>query len=1035
MSLRRKLLAAAVAAGALVGSSGAAIAQDPTQAPPAQPAPAPSSPGTAASPPSPGTVQPNVPTPGPAVNPSQIPPSTQPGEAVQPPGAEVVQPPAEETVAAPAVGKRGGKQFGEEIVVTGSRIRRKDLTTPAPVAVLSKEQIQSSGKVSLGEFLQSLPEQGNAYNTSVNNSGSGATRVDLRGLGNPQRTLVLLNGRRMISSGTGSVTGNGVDLNTIPIAAVERIEVLKDGASTVYGSDAIGGVVNVITRKSFDGLEANAYEGISTHKDGNTVDLNATLGTTSDKGSFMFSGGFFDQQSVMAGDRTWSATQTDYDWNGNVTQIGSSRVPNGRILSPNLPGLPPASSYTYDGTLPGCSKDAFGKPTTACFRPFRSGSLPPGGDLYNFQPSNYDVTPNRRVNLFSTGELKLSESVPVKAFFESSFTHRESAYQLAPEPLIIGAGGLEVTISKDNYYNPFGQDFTQYTKRTVEFGPRHQSQTADTFRVVGGLNGQLPFGWSWDAALIYGRTDWTNINSGNIWKSRLQNAVGPTHFDATGKIACGTAAAPIANCTPLNLFGGAGSADPNAVKYLGITTVSSVTNELTSVQLNSAGELPFTLLADRPLALAVGYEFRFEQGSDTPDAITAGGEDSNGTRAATGGQFHTNEVYAELSIPIINHVPWVENLEATASARIFHYNTFGTDWTYKFGGRYTPIPDVTFRGTYSTAYRAPSIADLYTGAFDNFPTASDPCSKTTPGSQLDKNCVAQGVPSGGSGQTDTQLRVTNGGNSHLKPETAKTYTAGVVIEPSMVKNLSFTVDYYHIDITNLINTLGAPFILNQCYPSAGQAPNQQLCNLIARDNDHFITRITDLNTNVGGLKTAGFDFAGRYSVPTESYGRFGFGVDATVLQFYDVIQPDGTVIHGRGNFDVGQLYGGIQGVYPTVKGIGSVVWGLGPFGAGGTWHYIGNIKQCAASDGTSTGGVCYNNPLHMERDVGAYSTFDLFASYAFKSTAGTTNVAVGVNNLFDAAPRTIYGALEPNSDPTAYDFMGRFVYIRLGQRL
>src|ERR1700674_2415269 len=235
MSFRRKILTAAVITCALAGAPGVVLAQDPNQTPPAQPAPAPTDPNsTPVSPPSSDTVQPNAPAPSPAVNPSDV--------AAPAPG----QPTAvEETVGAPGAGRRGGKQFGEEIVVTGSRIRRKDLTTPAPVAVLSKEQIQSSGKVSLGDFLQSLPEQGNALNTNVNNGGSGASRVDLRGLGN-QRTLVLLNGRRMVGTGTGAVTGSGVDLNTIPIAVVERIEVLKDGASSVYGSDAISGVVNVI---------------------------------------------------------------------------------------------------------------------------------------------------------------------------------------------------------------------------------------------------------------------------------------------------------------------------------------------------------------------------------------------------------------------------------------------------------------------------------------------------------------------------------------------------------------------------------------------------------------------------------------------------------------------------------------------------------------------------------------------------------------------------------------------------------------------
>jgi iron complex outermembrane recepter protein len=1027
MASRNKLLALAVTLVAVVGVSGRALAQDqqPTTAQPAAPG---ANPAETATPP-PAVPDVPVPTPAPAEQPATIAPSDQPGETV-------------------TAGK-GGKNFTEEIVVTGSRIRRKDLTTPAPVAVLNREQIQASGRVSLGEFLQTLPEQGNALNTAVNNGGSGATRVDLRGLGN-QRTLVLINGRRMVGVGTGLDSGTGADLNAIPIAAVERIEVLKDGASAVYGSDAIAGVVNVITKRAYSGVEATAYSGLSSHGDGFTNDLNVTAGSTGDIGSFMFSAGFYDQQKVGAFDREWSKFQLDYDYTtGQVTRIGSSRVPGGRIIGrggaagnstwQGVLANNPGGSFTYDKTLPGCTPTG---DQTACWRNFNANAVAGtagGGDLYNFQPPNYDVTPGRRLSLFSSGEAKLSDAVPVKAFFEGTYTNRNSSYALAEEPLIIGTGGLDVTVSAQNGYNPFGRDFTQVTRRLVEFGPRQQSQAVDTFRVVGGLNGLLPFGWTWETSLNYGRTDWTDVNRGNIFKSRLQNAVGPTYVDKSGVLQCGTAplsdgSVPIPGCVPLDLFHGAGSMTPAMAGYLSFSGVSRIANQLTSAQVNTAGELPVSLLASRPVGLALGYEYRFEQGVDTPDSLTALGESSGNNRQATGGHFWSNEGYGELSVPIADHMPLVENLEATAALRIVDYNTFGTNTSYKFGARYSPIRDITFRGTYSTAFRAPNITELFLGASDNFPSVQDPCANlagATPA--LQAACAAAGVPAGGTGSTETQLRTKNGGNPNLKPETAKTWTVGTVIEPQMVKGLSFTVDYYWIEIKDAISTAGAGFILSQCYPNAGQ-PNPAYCALVHRDATGNVTNIDDLNLNVGGTNTAGVDFSARYQMPTPGFGRFGFGFDGTWMQYYNVTQPGGKVLNMKGNFDQGVLLGGLQGVYPAFKGLASAVWGLGGLGAGASVKYTGKIRQCSDSSGT-TSGTCFDNTTGLSRDVGDYATMDAFVGYNFKTPAGTTSFTVGVNNVFDAAPRTIYGALEPNSDPTAYDFMGRFFYVRLGQRI
>ena len=971
----------------------------------------------------------------------QPPPATPP----QPPPAEATQPPAEpaaEAVPAAEEGapKKGRRAGEEEIVVTGSRIRRKDLTTPAPITVINRETVQASGKVTIGDFLQALPEQASAVNTQQNNGGSGATRIDLRGLQNTGRTLVLINGRRLVNTGTGGQSGVGPDLNTVPTAAVERIEILKDGASAVYGSDAIAGVVNIITRKTYNGVEANVYAGTSTHGDGTVFDINSTAGVSGDLGSLLFSAGYYNQNPVFAGDRDFSRYQQQLDYAGmTVTNVGSSRAPNGRVTGSgtggnalwqslaNRYGCNPATnptagncSFTYDPSV----QDSW--------RPFRATGIPPDGDFYNFQPVNYDVTPSRRISLWTAGNVKISDWV--RAFVEGSFVNRISQLQLAPEPLIIGAGGAAVTISAANPYNPFGKDFMTYSKRLVEFGPRTYNQYVDTFRVVGGLQGNIET-WSWDVSLNYGLTDYTEVDRGHITTSRLQNAVGPGFIDAGGVARCGTPGNPIAGCVPFDLFHGTGQAGggitQDQINYLSFPLVARISNELVAAQANFGGELPFHLLSERPVGLAVGYEYRFEHGADIPDPVSAAGESTGNNRSETGGHFFSNEGYAELSIPIVSGVTAAENVEATAAVRVFNYNTSGTDATYKFGGRWSIIRDVTLRGTFSTAFRAPSVTELFQGATDNFPTVRDPCANLAGASAtVIANCTAQGVPPGGTGVTgESQLRTRNSGNTSLQPETAKIWTAGVVLEPRYVRGLSVVVDYYHISIDEAIQTLGASYILNSCYNNSNAAN----CAKIHRSAvDSTIDRIDDFLVNIGHVETAGVDLGIRYNLPS-AYGRFLFAFDGTWLAFYDVTQPDGTVVHGRGNFDVGILNGGIGGVYPAFKALTGVSWNFKEWGAGVTERFIGSFKECAASDNTSSGGACFTNPSY-NRSISPYFQTDIFLSYDLKSPVGSTTIGAGIRNLFNSPPPKIYSAFTPVSDATAYDFMGRFFYGRLTQK-
>ncbi len=865
----------------------------------------------------------------------------------------------------------------------------------------------------------------------------------------------------MVPGGTGANTS--VDLNSIPTAAIERIEVLKDGASAVYGSDAIAGVVNIITRKNYRQTDVAAYTGMSQRGDGTLYDFSVTTGTGGDRGNITFSAGYSNQQPTWAGDRDWSRIPRAFNAKtGENQSTGSGTIPQGRVVfstdDANIPILPTGGTPTpvFTGlTALNPKTSAFIKCTAAevaaesaapnskviandtndsCrqfgWRRFVGGRITEfGGDLYNFQPQNYLVTPQQRFSLYSAGDTRIGSFA--RGFFEATYVNRQSDQKLAPEPLLTDVEG--VAVAANNPFNPFGvpldpNDGVGVRRRLLEFGNRTFNQDIDTFRVVGGLDGTLsddfgPLqGWFWEAAVNYGRVQGVEVKHGNLYIPNLASALGsPAGVDGSGRQLCSAAGGTPVPC--LDLFGGAERPmTQDQITQLTFTGTQRGVNQLAGVNINTSGEL-IRLFGDRPLGLALGYEFRTMKGSQIPDPITVAGLTTGNKGEITQGSYYVNEGYGELSIPILANMPGVQNLEAVFAARVFKYSTFGTDWTYKFGGRYTPVRDVTVRGTYSTAFRAPSISDLFFGQSDNFPNVSDPCAGGTPAA----NC-----PAVTDDQTQHRSRV--GGNPALKPETAKTFTLGLVLEPTMIKNFTITVDYYNISVENSISTIGANVILAGCYPSGGGTPNQAYCNLITRDPvSHRITNISDLNQNVGKDETDGIDLAVRYAYPSE-YGRFGFVFDGTWLHKFDRTLADRSILGGRGTFDVQNVGAGTGGVFPAFKFNSGVTWSLAGFGAGVNSRFIGAFHECGTATGNFNGtSVCSGSggTPQFQRLVPAYVTVDVFASYTLRSSAGRTTLGAGVNNVGDHKPEVIYNGFTAASDPTAYDFMGRFGYVRM----
>jgi iron complex outermembrane recepter protein len=970
------------------------------------------------------------PSPGaPAPAPAPSPPATTPDE----PAPEVPSTPTdEEAGAAPtqpevtgakpadtltdedllrAIAEEEEAKEPEVIVITGSVIERKELTTTAPVSVLDREDLQGAGLTTVGDIIQNLPSQSNAINAQVNNGGDGATRVSLRGLGSA-RTLTLLNGRRIVPGGTGADAS--VDLNSIPLAMIERIEVLKDGASAVYGSDAIGGVVNVITRSDFEGSEAAVYTGTSERGDGLAYDVSLVTGRKNDKGSIVFSAGFQQQGSVMAGDRGFSAYDRNYNYEDGTDSIGgSTSTPFGRVNADSIDadgdGVPDGG---YD--LCGTDEQYCTRNPDGTWRPFTND------DFYNYQPENYLYTPSQRYNIFSTGTYELGHGV--EAFFEASYLNRTSDQRLAPEPFVSFA-----PISADSIHNPLGVTIYGYNRRLSEFGPRRALQDIDTFRFVGGLTGkftedeerELLSSWKWELSYNFGRTQAQQTNEGNLIVSRLANALGDSYVDANGVAHCGTEGNEIAGCVPMNILGNGGITQAMR-DYVTYTGVSGGYNEQRTMLATAHGQLVKTPWGG-DISLAVGGDYRDEGGGFTPDPLTSTGDTTGNAQAPTDGSYNVIEGFAEISAVPVAGKKFAKWVELNAAARGFRYNTFGSGLTWKAGGLFRTVGGLAVRGTYSTAFRAPSVAELYQGSSEGFPAAEDPCDTSPPSADgetitlephVAERCAAQGVAADAVFGT-SQQRAIFGGNPGLEAETAKTLTAGLVLEPPAVKGLSLTLDYFNIDISDAIQSKGASLILTNCY----ERGIEEDCNRIHRDplQSNAIDYIDDPSSNVGGTATRGIDFAVAYAHHAGEH-NFRHQFEGSYLLSME-LDNSLQILEGKGNYDLG--------AFPSLKTNFTSTWSHKGYGAGVNVRYIGGFDECKESD--CNGGA-------PSRDVPVNVTADLFGSLSFKGTAGITTLALGINNLTDQDPSLIYSGFAADSDASTYDYMGRFYYMRLSQR-
>ncbi len=962
----------------------------------------------------------------------------------------------------------------DRIEVTGSRIKRTDFETANPVLTVDRDMIERSGVTSLGDLLQDLPVAGSALGTAFNNGGTGAVEIDLRNLGS-QRVLVLVNGRRWVN-GLRSLSTSSVDLTTIPVSIIERIDVLKDGASTTYGSDAIAGVINIITRKDFDGLELRGQiGGFLSEGDGLRENLNISWGSVIGKTSVFLDLNYANDEEVFAGDREISKVPLF----GTGNTRGSLGTPQGTFVwVPNPtatdPGLLANECDRLDvafGTVNGTTGDTLGvslipdsigsNPTLGqlplCWLTLRDGAtgtsqsdfrrqLPE--DAYNYAPINYLITPNERSSAFAmiNQPLAFGMNFPAAALYN----RRVSRQVLAEMPLFTGdllfPPFSTIYIAEDQAFNPFNQDmgradpnseligFGAVLRRMVEQGVRDFNQTVDTARVGFGLTGEfdtLGRFVSWEFGGAWGKSENEAVDFGLIDLDHARLALGP---------AADCAADP--DCVPLNMFGGqgpdgTGSITQDQLDYIIYVDESSQEQEMQNVYLNFSTEL--LEMPAGPLGVALGFEWRNEDYLSVPSPFVQAGRSSTNQQDITAGSIEAREVFAELAIPLLTSQPFAEALELSLAARFSDYDAFGSKTVGKAGLRWQPVADLLVRGTASQAFRAPAITDLFLGAAQSFPSLVDPCDadERAEDANADANCGADGIDDGYT-QTLSQLPSDFGGNPNLQPETANTFTAGFVYSPSFLPEFNVYFDWFSIEIDDFITVPGAQYVLDACYRS--NPDERSFCDAVERGANDGITNVLNQFTNFAKLETSGIDITMDYKLPFDAFGEFKLTWDTSYLIKYDQFDP--TVDGGSTKTSyAGRYEGGAAVNFPRVKSNFELAWSMDNMKAAWNTRYIGAVTEdCYDGRGGDLSltalGLCSDpNPDDItasQNELDATWYHDVQFTYTLADFG--TDLTIGIDNLFDQDPPVGFSSFANSYDVTTYDTPGTFGYLRFVTR-
>ena len=885
----------------------------------------------------------------------------------------------------------------EEVIVTGSRIKRADLDSASPVTVMTREDFEWKGVTDVGYLLQRMPGMaGSPIGTTTNNGGNGSVQIDLRGLGSI-RTLTLVNGKRTVDGG---------DYQTIPATMIERVEILKDGASAVYGADAVAGVVNIITRTDYEGVSVEAYTTDFFDMDsGAQQSYNFIAGKSFDGGNVMFGAEFVDQEEAYQSDAPWDFFQDSWyiypsgcenqvtaPWDGTATggcyPVGSSRIPESRI------------GFLTQGTFmaPG-------------------GVLTPhDGRTYNYAPVNYIQTPYERTNVFAHLNYEIFDGVQLAA--EIRWNDRSSAQELAPQPYNsptdpaydgVFNGRAYSGISEQNYYlrqsidaynaanpgAPLAYEPVRDARRRMVETTRRFEQEVDQTQINISLSGDFN-DIAWNVYFNRGFRDRTDLDFGQFSGPQLSNAMGPSaDLDGDGMPECYQDVADpssiISGCVPLNFFGGAGAVTQDMIDYVAIDLVDTFEQEQYQYGFSFSGnafELP-----GGPMGWAVGYEYRKEDLTYSPDSGKQLDAVTGNTGAGTTGSYKSDSLYAEAFLPLFDNGS--QSLDITAGVRWDDFDTFGDDTTYQLGIEFRPLETLKLRATVGEVFRAPSIFESFGGQVDSFPTYLDPCAQTP----LPAGCAQASV------QLDTQVLARVGGNPGLVPEEGDTLTAGVVWTPDFdFGDFSVVVDYWENELEGRISSLGVNYILNDCYENQ----NAPACALIQRRADYSIASIQNAPLNVAQSDAAGVDLEIKTAFSTD-IGDF----EAELLwaRFLDF---DRRAFPGDDASDQVGRYNGAAFAEDKINY--TIAWRRGDW----TVSYLGEYISELEAD------VSF---LPVTQDIDDQLYHDLTVIYQLGDTG--FRFSGGVTNVTDEEPPYIDFGFNASTDPSTYRLFGRGYYFRV----
>ncbi|MBN8483796.1 MAG: TonB-dependent receptor [Sphingomonadales bacterium] len=959
---------------------------------------------------------------------------------------------------------------GATIVVTGSRLASPNLESASPVTVVTAEEIKGTGTTRVEDLVNSLPQVFAGQGSNYANGASGAATLNLRGLGS-ERTLVLVNGRRLTP---GDPSTSAADINVIPGAMVKRIDVLTGGASSVYGADAVSGVVNFVMDTKFEGFRIDGQYSFYNHNndigtqvtnplaargyaiprgmvtDGGTVDATVAFGTSFDDGRGHISAyaGYRKVDAVLQRDRDYSACSLAARTTAQVAANGALYSCGGSATS--------ANGTVFDGT-------------SSTYQIGAGRTLVPGFTPYNFGPLNYFQRPDERYTAGVFAEYEVSDSL--KPYLEFMFMDDRTVAQIAPSgnfgntlsincdnPLLgasqaailcapgnllsdtsnpfatVGNSGGTALVFTDALGNTYNKGFAQILRRNVEGGGRQSDLQHTSYRAVIGMKGDLSDAWSYDLYYQYGRTIYNQIYKNDFSVTRITRALDVVTNPTTGAPVCRSVLdGTDPNCVPWDIWG-TGTVTQAALNYVqvpglakGINTEQIVSGALTG-DLGAYGiKSP---AAQEGFGIAIGAEYRKATLDFVTDVSFQTGDlaGQGGATPSVAGDFNVKEVFGELRMPLVQESLF-HDLTFTAGYRYSSYKvngggSFDTD-TYKIEGEFAPIRDIRFRGGYNRAVRAPTLQDFFAPQLVALDGSNDPCAGFAI-TAANTGCLAQGLSIGQivAPNPADQYNGLGGGNPFLQPEIADTWTAGVVLQPGFLPGFSLSVDWFNIKVKNAIQGIGADTIVTQCTNTA----DPFFCSLVRRDASGSLWRTNNgyiINTpqNIGYAQTKGIDVSAAYSRQLGGLGRMNVSFVGTWLDKLESF--DGITIP----VDCVGYHGALCGT-PNPKWRHQMRVGLDTkmgIGVSVRWRYFDSVVQDRSSSNPNLAGT--TQPANLR--IPAVSYFDL----ALTADVGDNfKFRLGANNLLDKTPPLTVGAACPagpcngNSWAQVYDSLGRYVY-------